>query len=318
LWSLVGRALHKVAEEGADEQHIAEERLFAEVRGWLISGGIDVQHVQGNSWAIADHKFTAAYSLMMEKPEWEYQLNMYAWLCRKVKGWDIVKLTIWAYVRDWSRWEAKKDPMYPAHPINVVPVRLWSEAEQDEYVNNRVLLHQQANAMDMLDEPLPPCTDQERWMRPTKFAVMKPGAKRALRVFEGDGAKKSAGAYCGTHKGTFVLERKGEPVRCAGDYCRVSKWCDQYKGWLDAVDSVGRDDSNDVRGGDGVGDPGQDPEGAGDMGTRQGEGALVQMNQGQIDMPSMEIRDGPPQALPPEEPPSRLPDVQAVEGERAR
>ncbi len=28
-----------------------------------------------------------------------------------------------------------------------------------------------------------------------------------------------------------MVERKGEPIRCTGNYCKVSEWCNQYKKW---------------------------------------------------------------------------------------
>ncbi len=43
LWPLLGRALHNVVEQGADENHLAEERIFDVVSGWRLSGGIDLQ-----------------------------------------------------------------------------------------------------------------------------------------------------------------------------------------------------------------------------------------------------------------------------------
>lgn len=228
LWALVGRALHKVAETGADEEHLAEERLYDQVLGWVISGGVDVQRISEGSAIIGDYKLCAAYALRHEKPEWERQLNIYAWLVRKAKGLVAERLEVYAVVRDWNRREAARDRSYPQAPIQVVPVRLWTPDVQEQYVLDRVRVHQQAETAAELGGDLPECSDQERWMRGSTFAVMKPGAKRAIKLC---GTREEAGAVCGKNPGTFVTERKADPVRCSGDFCRVSKWCSQYAEW---------------------------------------------------------------------------------------
>jgi hypothetical protein len=230
LWALLGTALHAVLELGGDDEHLPEERLFAEVDGWVISGGIDLQRLQRGSGnmplvGLRDYKLTSAWSLLSIKPAWVNQLNAYAWLIRTVKGWDVEDALIVAILRDWNRREAQRSRDYPQTPILQVPVALWLPETADSYVRERVRLHQDADRRRQWGEELPACTAEERWARPDKWAVMRPKRKRASRVF-GDSA--AAVAYQLTHPGTEVVHRPGSSVRCAGDYCGVAQWCSQW------------------------------------------------------------------------------------------
>ena len=230
LWSLVGRALHKVVEDGADGEHIAEERLFADVNGWKISGGIDLQSPKRGkndeivSSDLVDWKLTSVWSVMNPKRDWERQLNSYAYLVQQAKGWDVTGLSIIAVLRDWNRREASRRPEYPQAPVQVIEQPLWSEAQREEYVRNRVLIHQDADRRQQWGEDLPDCSAEDRWMRPTMWAVMKEGRKSALRVFD---SETDARAYSLAQAGSFVQERPGENVRCE-NHCPVSEWCGQF------------------------------------------------------------------------------------------
>jgi hypothetical protein len=230
LWALLGTALHAVLEQGGDTEHLPEERLFAEVSGWIISGGIDLQHLQrgaGNMPLVGlrDYKLTSAWSLLTIKPAWVNQINSYAWLIRTVKGWDVEDAKIVVILRDWNKREAQRSRDYPQTPIVQVPVELWSPETADAYIRERVRLHQDADRRRQWGEELPLCTAEERWARPDTWAVMRVGRKRASRVFH---SSAEATAYHLTHPGTEVQFRPGSSVRCAGDYCGVSRWCDQW------------------------------------------------------------------------------------------
>jgi hypothetical protein len=70
IWSMMGRAMHSLAEAGADAAHIAEERIHTTVLGWTLSGGIDLQILRDGVVAIEDYKVTSAWAVMNDKPEW--------------------------------------------------------------------------------------------------------------------------------------------------------------------------------------------------------------------------------------------------------
>ena len=225
LWSMVGRAMHLVAEGGADDEHLAEERLFAKVLGWDLSGGIDLQKI-GEVVKIMDYKFTSVWAALQNKPEWERQLNTYSWLARVNKGWATNGLEICALLRDWNRRDAQRGNGYPPAPIMTVPVKLWSFEEQQAYVEERIKLHQEAWRAEEWGDTLPLCSAEERWAKPDKWALKKQDAKRATALFEDPEAAKAELLKRGG--GYYLEKRNGEQTRCLA-FCQAMQWCEQFK-----------------------------------------------------------------------------------------
>jgi len=226
LWSVLGTAVHKMFEDNEVEGHISEERLYAEVEGWVISGAIDVQRGEADGKvAVLDYKCTSAWSVIYGKPEWDKQLNFYAWLVEHCKDIEVGKLQIVAVLRDWQRKKAEVDSQYPQAPIVMVDIPLWSFEERDAYVRGRVKIHQDAEFQRLTGEDLPPCSSEERWKKEDSFAVKKSGNKRALRVFD---SMEQAEEYM--KDGMEIEVRKGKCVRCEDNYCKVAEFCDQYGG----------------------------------------------------------------------------------------
>jgi len=184
LWQLLGSALHVVAERGVAEGHITEERLITEVDGVRLSGAIDIQKVESDGVIITDYKFTSAWALRQDKPEWEAQQNIYAWLVETVKGQKVKGIQICALVRDWSRREASVKPSYPQAPIQVLELPLWDSSYTEQYIKERIEAHRMSKVQADWGDELPPCSDDERWVRETKYAVMREGRKTAIRVFD--------------------------------------------------------------------------------------------------------------------------------------
>ena len=228
--ALLGTAVHKIIEKGSKDlpNHIVEERLFAEINGWKISGAVDLQIQRDDgTWEINDYKVTSVYSVMDEKIEWVQQLNCYAYLALRVHGRNVRKLRIIAILRDWQRKQAELKPDYPQSQVVAVDIPLWTLEDQTRFVLDRVCLHQDAIKSVDKGEALPYCTNEERWLRGETWAVMKEGRKSAIKLYE-----IQADAYNhveGLGKGHYVEHRAGSPVRCAGDYCMVSRWCRQYQ-----------------------------------------------------------------------------------------
>ena len=226
LWSVLGTAVHKMFEDNEVEGHISEERLYAEVENWIISGAIDVQRGEADGKVtVLDYKCTSAWSVIYGKPEWDKQLNFYAWLVEHCKDIEVGKLQIVAVLRDWQRKKAEVDGHYPQAPIVMVDIPLWSFEERDAYVRGRVMIHQDAEFQRLTGETLPLCSDEERWKKEDSFAVKKSGNKRALRVFD---SMEQAEAYM--KDGMEIEVRKGKCVRCEDNYCKVAEFCDQYGG----------------------------------------------------------------------------------------
>ena len=227
LPSVLGTAMHKVLEKGANPGEIVEERFFYSILGWKVSGAVDLQIPKDDgTWEINDYKLTSVYSVMAEKWEWTAQLNMYAYLMRMATGRRATTLKIVAVLKDWNRRQGAFKPDYPDAPIVMVDVEVWSDERQDAYMHDRVFLHQLNSIALDNGEAIDHCTDEERWLRGVKYAVMKKGRKSAVKLFE---KEEDANGWIEQQDETFTIEhRPGEPIRCAGNYCGVAQWCKQY------------------------------------------------------------------------------------------
>lgn len=224
LWSMLGSALHVVMERGQTEGHITEERLFKEMDGVTISGQIDLQHERDGGVVITDYKFTSAWAVMADKPEWEEQLNVYRWLVETVKGNRVDALNICALIRDFSRHDNREG--YPAAPIQMISIPMWDLDKTEAFVRRRLDAHRDAKVAHEFGDALPECTPEERWQSETVYAVKREGRKTAIRVFKD---LEEANQLAEKEKG-YVETRPGEPKRCTGNYCGVADWCSQYQG----------------------------------------------------------------------------------------
>lgn len=227
LPSVLGTAMHKVLEKGANPGELVEERFFYEILGWTVSGAVDLQIPKPDgTWEINDYKMTSVYSVMAEKWEWTAQLNMYAYLMRMSTGRRATTLKIVAILKDWNRRQGAFKPDYPDAPIVMVDVEVWSDERQEEYIRERVAIHKSNEERLDKGETIDHCSDEERWLRGEKFAIMKKGRKSAVKLLD---TEEEANGWIEQQDETYTIEhRPGEPVRCAGNYCGVAQWCKQF------------------------------------------------------------------------------------------
>lgn len=222
VWQLFGSAIHHILEHGKGENHIIEERLFAEFSGWVLSGAIDLQTVTPDGIEISDYKTCGSYSVVNEKADWTYQLNIYAHLVETVKKIPVTGLSIVAIIRDWTARDTKREG-YPQAPIVTIPITLWSRDERETFIQSRLNAHAAAMFEADTEGTLPECTPEEMWERPSSWAIKKEGGVRAKAVYS---TKEEA--ELNLAKGYYIESRPGERVRCA-NYCQVAPWCSQYQ-----------------------------------------------------------------------------------------
>ena len=235
IWSLLGQSVHHIIERSAENTNdISEVRLFYKdddiTNGWTLSGQLDYLSSEGE---LMDFKVTSAWSALdamtKGKDEWEEQLNVLNFLCRKnpdkINNIFVNNMFILAILRDWSKLKVMQSDNYPKKQIVKIPIRLWSEEEQEHFIRQRILLHQNtATAKELIK-----CTPKEMWRKEDVFAVMKDGRKSALRLLP---TMEKAKQYLKDNnmvenKGRCSDHRLGENVRC-NHYCSVNKFCDQF------------------------------------------------------------------------------------------
>ncbi len=232
LWMLLGTALHVVAERSEVSGHTNEERLSAGINGIILSGAIDLQKDEADGITITDYKFTSAWALMNDKPEWEQQQNIYKYLVERVKKKPVKGLKICALIRDWSRRDAQNKADYPQAPIQIIDIPMWTFDRTEAFIKERVEMHRDSKVSADWGDELPLCTDEERWVRPTTYALKKEGRKTAIRVLDTQDEAEALLKEMPEKDKAFIEIRKGEAVRCTGNFCGVSQWCSQYQSEL--------------------------------------------------------------------------------------
>jgi len=220
VMAILGTAVHSILEQGAPTDSVVEERLSMVVDGVTISGGIDLQTPDLDGWIISDYKTVSAFALQANpegKLDWTRQLNIYYALAeangRLVNGLEVI-----AIVRDWSKSGTRRSRDYPQHAIVRIPIPMWDQAERDDYIRERVASH--------TAEELPECTAAERWARPTKYAVLAKGLRRAKKLCD---SMEEAEAFASElNVDTEVEVRQGANIRCEG-YCPAATHCQQWQ-----------------------------------------------------------------------------------------
>ena len=219
IWALFGTAVHSIIEQGNPENALTEEYLRHELDdGSVLSGKPDL-YLDGK---ISDWKTVSVWSLIFldadKLHEYEVQLNTYAFLFRQY-GFEVNELEIVMLMRDWQASKAKFDQSYPQSQVAKIPIKLWPAGEAEAFIHDRIKLFE--SYKDVSDNDLPHCTDQERWVKPPKWALMKKGAKRAVKLYD----EKPDGEL---EPGYYFEERPGEQwKRC--EYCAACPFCNQYQ-----------------------------------------------------------------------------------------
>jgi hypothetical protein len=174
----------------------------------------------------------------------ETQLNIYCWMARKM-GYTVEHLQGDIYINGWTVYRSYGDSAYPKAPYIKLSIPIWEDAFTANYVRERLKVHD-TRAIRLLRErgpeiedglgfvlegamlEIPVCTDEERFMQPTKWAVMRDGQKKAVKLFDN---MNDAYTFIGLQKDAFklgVTERKGGYMKC-GFYCNVRQFCPHNK-----------------------------------------------------------------------------------------
>ena len=227
--SQLGTFMHGKLEAKEVEGYTNEERIFTEVDGVVISGAIDLQQQVEGGVIIIDYKFVKAWSVKQGKDDWTTQLNIYKWLVESVKRVPVKGLQICAIIKDYSAHDTSEG--YPEAEAVMIDIPMWDSVTTEAYVRKRLEMHRNAKVNHEFGEELQACTDEERWMSETVFAVKREGRKSAIRLFK---TIEEATELAEKEKG-YVETRQGEPKRCTGDFCGVSKWCKQYQGEINVT-----------------------------------------------------------------------------------
>uniref|UniRef100_A0A6M3LB35 Putative PD-(D/E)XK nuclease superfamily protein n=1 Tax=viral metagenome TaxID=1070528 RepID=A0A6M3LB35_9ZZZZ len=246
---------------GAQTDTETEIHLETEFEGVTIKGIAD--YYDPKLFTLGDAKFKQVNAVTATNirgyDKLETQLNIYCWMARRM-GYDVQHLQGDIYINGWTVYKAFGDSAYPKAPYVKLSIPIWEEAFTANYVSERLRVHN-TRAIFLLrdfgtklperDEEIrllldsamlkiPICTDEERFMQPTKYAVMKEGQKKAVKLCD---KLEDALLYIAAQPSTAlkaklsVTERKGGYMRC-GFYCGVRNFCVHNKKTLDNQNEV--------------------------------------------------------------------------------
>ncbi len=224
IWALLGTAVHKLLEIETPDT-FSEEYFSIPVGNMNVTGRVDCYDMTNG--IIHDYKTASVWKVIKgDFSDWRKQGLIYAWLLTK-QGFEVNECRFTAILKDHSKSKAKFDRNYPQVPTYVYQ---FTVSEKDLEETEKMIyakVEELEKAKDLPDDELPMCSEQERWSKPTTYAVMKEGRKTALRVFE---QKDLAEQYLASlnEKKAYIEERKGTDGRCP-EYCSCCEFCDYYQ-----------------------------------------------------------------------------------------
>jgi hypothetical protein len=223
FWAILGTAVHSLLEHEGDNE-FTEESLSTEVNGIFVTGRIDNYNME--TATITDYKTASVWKVIYRNFEdWKKQGMIYAWLLER-NNLLIERCRFLALLKDHSKTEARRKSDYPQVPIYLYEfdVTMGDILSIDNFISEKVMGY--VHTIGVADDDIPPCTPEERWEKPAKYAVRKEGRKSAVRVLDSKDEAEQMAASLG--KGHSVETRPGESVRCMG-YCSCREFCNFYR-----------------------------------------------------------------------------------------
>ena len=232
IWMLWGTAVHKVLEEAeATDTQLQESWFKVPVGDYELSGIFDLY--DDSTGTVTDWKTTSVFTVTFQNfDKWREQCLVYCWMLREL-GFDAHRGEIVALLRDHSMRKARFEKDYPPHPVYKIG---WDFEEEDfagVETDIRAWFSKVRREETVEDACLEPCSPEQRWSKPTKWAVMRKGQKRAVKLFD---TKDDALGFMdwlanqASNKGKplYIEERRGEDTKCES-YCSVAEFCPYYK-----------------------------------------------------------------------------------------
>jgi hypothetical protein len=206
-----------------------EQRSFKKV---LVNG---VTYTIGGKYDMVadgelyDHKSTSAFSWLFGTRDDDHrtQGSIYRWLDEKrIYGSQIHINYIFT---DWSRMQAKTNPKYPQKRVEEKHIDLWSVADTDRWVKERLSLIQKH--WNSPESQIPFCTDKELWRSEPAYKYYRDPEKISGRSTKNFDNKHEAEQFKADKGGQgVVITVPGEAKAC--NYCNVFDLCKQKDGFI--------------------------------------------------------------------------------------
>jgi len=223
IFTLFGTAVHALLEKESPDTFV-EERFEQQIGKYKVTGRLDCYDMKQK--IIFDYKTATTWKYKFKDfSDWKFQGLVYAWLLKQ-QGLEVNECRFVAMFKDFSKTKAKIEADYPKTPVYVYKFDV-SDLDLEE-IEKKIVekITELEKAESLSDDDLPLCTPEERWAKPTTYAVMKKGRKSAVRLFED---KQLAEKFIeDVEPSGYIEERKGVDGKCSG-YCGCCEFCSYYK-----------------------------------------------------------------------------------------
>lgn len=227
VWAIFGTAVHSILERSQETpDQLKENFIYGEFGSDTVTGIFDLY--DDSTGTVSDYKTVSVWKVIYgEWEDYRRQLLCYCLLLRMM-GFDARHGEIVALLKDHSKTKARRESGYPRYPVFVKRFEFTKDdfAECSEWIRKKLAAI--GSSMTVTDEDLAPCSPEERWAKPDKWAVMKKGRKKALKLYD---TKAEAEIHAIEVDG-YVEYRKGEDGKCV-EYCAVHDWCPYYRKQVD-------------------------------------------------------------------------------------
>lgn len=224
IWLIFGTAVHKILEQASEtDTQIKEGRIEADMGdGYELTGIFDLY--DDETGTVTDYKTASVWKVIYnEWDDYRKQLLAYCWILHRM-GFKANRGRIVALLKDHSKTKANREAGYPPYPVYTVDFQ-FTEDELEGFGEWARRKFEEIRAAESVpDGELPQCTADERWYKPGKFAVMKEGRKKAVKLYD-DRAEADIHAL---EIGGRVDCRPGRDGKCDG-YCRCREFCEHWR-----------------------------------------------------------------------------------------
>jgi hypothetical protein len=205
---LFGSAFHKMFEELQEKDVLKEQKVSYEVLDNMFLSGI-YDRYNTKTFTIEDYKTSSVNK--NDFSDYKMQGLMYAYLLRK-NGLYVENIKFYVFYKDYKQY--MKDKL----PIEVLEWQVHSSELQDieRIIKEKFKALKDNHNVD--DDKLPMCSDKERWYSGEKYAIMKHGSSKAIKVFDNEQEAKDYGI------GDYIEKRSGINLKCE-KYCSARKFC---------------------------------------------------------------------------------------------
>lgn len=196
-----------------------EQRSQKQVGKYLVSGKFDFV----GDGRVEDFKSTSTYTATNNTNDEKYALqgSIYRWLNPDIITKD--EMAIQFIFTDWSAARARAEPGYPQQRIQQRVLPLLSIEATDHYVRSK--LAQIDRYMDVAEQDIPHCSDQDLWRSDPVFKYYK-NPEKTMRSTKNFSTKQEAYIRLAEEGGQgVVLEKPGQVTACK--YCNAFSVCTQ-------------------------------------------------------------------------------------------